>query len=102
MIASILLSFFLFQVPSVLGTPTPTPAVMSKISEMAKPTPIPMEEPLAVTRHSIRVGNSQLNYTVTTGFMPIKNRDGETEARMFFMAYTADKSPDVAKRPLMF
>lgn len=123
MIASILLSFFLFQVPGVLETPTPTPtsvvsprdarqtptptptpipSVMVRIGETPRPTPTPLEEPLAVTRHSIRVGGSQLNYTVTTGFMPIKNRDGETEAKMFFMAYTADKSRDAAKRPLMF
>jgi carboxypeptidase C (cathepsin A) len=32
--------------------------------------------------------------------MPIKNRDGETEARMFFMAYTLDEAR--GRRPLTF
>ncbi len=106
MITSILLAFFLFQSPNVLATPTPTPTpmanMMMKNDEMKKPSSNSSEEPLNITRHSIKVNNLVLNYTVTTGFMPIKNKDGETEAKMFFMAYTADRTPDVAKRPLMF
>jgi len=47
------------------------------------------------------MGNRQLNYTVSTGFMPIKNAvSGDTEARIFYMAYTLDDPP--AGRPLMF
>src|SRR5256885_1637124 len=53
------------------------------------PTPAP-EEPPVVTYHSITVGGRELKYTATTGMMPIKNRDGETEARMFFVAYALD------------
>lgn len=54
-----------------------------------------------MTKHSIRIGNRQLNYTVSTGFMPIKNAvSGDTEARIFYMAYTLDDPP--AGRPLMF
>jgi carboxypeptidase C (cathepsin A) len=34
--------------------------------------------------------------------MPIKNRDGETEARMFFMAYTLDDAGSRSRRPLTF
>ncbi len=34
--------------------------------------------------------------------MPIKNRDGETEARMFFMAYTLDEGGARGRRPLTF
>ncbi len=29
--------------------------------------------------------------------MPIKNRDGETEARLFFMAYTLDDREPIAR-----
>jgi carboxypeptidase C (cathepsin A) len=36
-----------------------------------------------------RIGGRTLNYSVTTGFMPIKNAvSGDTEARIFYMAYT--------------
>jgi carboxypeptidase C (cathepsin A) len=58
------------------------------------------EEPPVVTHHSIRAGGKTLNYTATTGMMPIKNGEGEVEARMFFMAYTLD-GPRDPKRPLM-
>ena len=34
--------------------------------------------------------------------MPIKNRDGETEARIFFMAYTLDDAGARGRRPLTF
>ena len=34
--------------------------------------------------------------------MPIKNREGETEARIFFMAYTLDEAGNRARRPLTF
>lgn len=66
------------------------------------PRPLPDEAPV-VTKHSMQIGGKELRYTVTTGFMPIKNaQSGETEARIFFMAYTLDEAPDKAKRPLMF
>ncbi len=74
------------------GQPSQTPAAR----QTAQP-----EEPPVVTKRSIRVGSRTLNYTVTTGFMPIKNSvSGETEARIFFMAYTLDNPQ--AGRPLMF
>ena len=34
--------------------------------------------------------------------MPIKNRDGDTEARMFFMAYTLEDGATRGRRPLTF
>ena len=44
-----------------------------------------------VTKHSVRAGSRTLNYTVTTGFMPLKSeKTGEVEARIFYMAYTLD------------
>ncbi|HZH34403.1 MAG TPA: hypothetical protein VEX64_06150 [Pyrinomonadaceae bacterium] len=98
----IFLTFLLlFQIVSFVSaqqtqtpSPTPTPA--------PRPAPSP-EEPPTVTKHSVRVGDRQLNYTVTTGFMPLKNREAtETEARMFFMAYTLDNVSDPKTRPLMF
>src|SRR4030095_11254093 len=55
-------------------------------------------EPPVVTKHSIQVGGQTLNYTATAGTMPIKNRDGEVEARMFFTSYVVDGP----RRPLTF
>jgi carboxypeptidase C (cathepsin A) len=56
----------------------------------------------SVTKHEIRIGGRVLRYTVTTGMMPLKSAAGETEARIFYMAYTADNPGNTAQRPLMF
>ncbi len=63
--------------------------------------PTPEETPVA-TKHEIKMGAKTLRYTVTTGLMPIKNAAGDTEARMFYMAYTLDREGAAAQRPLMF
>jgi carboxypeptidase C (cathepsin A) len=55
-----------------------------------------------VTRHEISIGGKVLKYTVTTGKLPLKNAAGETDAEIFFMAYTADRSGGPETRPLMF
>src|SRR5262245_61734671 len=60
------------------------------------------EEPPVVTSHELRVGTKVLKYKVTTGFMPLKNEEGKTEARIFFMAYVADRTGPQSARPLMF
>jgi carboxypeptidase C (cathepsin A) len=91
-----LVSFSIAQQPPA-ATPSPSP----QRSPEATKTPQPEEPPVA-TKHEVKVGSKTLKYTVTTGMMPIKNRDGDTEARMFFMAYTLDGVSNAAERPLMF
>ncbi len=59
--------------------------------------PLDTEKPPVVTEH--RLGD--LEYTATTGMLPIKNSLGETEAGMFFVAYTK-KGVEPGSRPLMF
>ncbi|HYV23719.1 MAG TPA: hypothetical protein VE969_00675 [Pyrinomonadaceae bacterium] len=76
------------------------PAAQQRGSQ-ERPSPSP-EEPPVVTHHEIRAGGKVLRYTATTGMMPIKNRDGETEARIFFMAYTLDDGGQRGRRPLTF
>ncbi len=83
-----------------------TSAVAQNSAASPTPSPSPMavrsEDPPVVTKHSSRVGGRQLNYTVTTGFMPIRNSvSGDNEGRIFYMAYTLDGA-DKRTRPLMF
>jgi carboxypeptidase C (cathepsin A) len=65
------------------------------------------EEPV-VTHHQIEVSgqdpkyNQELKYTATAGLMPIRDAKGETEARIFFMAYTRDDAGPAESRPLLF
>src|SRR6267143_1673349 len=75
--------------PTPQVSPSPTPSPSASPSASPRPSPSPEEPPVA-TKHQIKIGGKTLSYTATVGMMPIKNRDGETEARMFFMAYTLD------------
>lgn len=94
------------QSPATQATPTPAAAASPSPSAAARrpteqPTP-PPEEPPVITHHEIKVGGKTLRYTATVGLMPIKNRDGETEARIFFMAYTLDNAGNRNQRPMTF
>src|ERR1039457_6040571 len=55
-----------------------------------------------ITRHSITLGGKELDYTVTAGKLPVKNDVGETEAKIFFVAYTPPNPTPGVKRPLLF
>ncbi|HEV7499825.1 MAG TPA: peptidase S10 [Vicinamibacteria bacterium] len=95
---------------------SPSPAAPDEPGDDSVPTPAPAakgdapkereghakEVAPVVTRHEARVGGRVLRYTVTTGLMPLKNEAGETEASIFYMAYVADRTSGVEKRPLTF
>ena len=73
-------------------------------TEPAKPEatqPLNEEKPV-VTKHEIHVNGTTLNYTATTGMMPLKDARGHIEANLFYVAYTLDGATDISKRPLMF
>ncbi len=73
------------------GVPGPGPAIGGEVDE----TPV-------VTHHSITVQGKPINYTATVAQMPLKDAAGETEAHIFYMAYTLDGVTDTAKRPVTF
>ncbi len=70
------------------------------INVLAQTPPKVIEPAPVVKKHSISLNGKTLNYTTTTGRLPITNEHGEVEAHMFFVAYLLDNPP--AKRPLMF
>ncbi len=96
---------------------TTSAATADKAAESAKPAEAPKadaneatdkeehydvaEVPPVVTHHQIALNGKTLNYTATTGRLPIKRGDGKTEAEMFFVAYTLD-GQETARRPLTF
>ncbi len=54
------------------------------------------------TKHTVRIGGQALNYTATTGTLPLRDENGEQDAFIFYVAYTMDDVKDPAARPLMF
>ena len=60
-----------------------------------------IDETPAVTHHTIQMDGQPLKYTATAAQMPLKTASGETEAHIFYVAYTLDGA-DPAKRPVTF
>jgi carboxypeptidase C (cathepsin A) len=74
----------------------PAPAAVKEAPAAAK------DEQPVVRKHSVAIGGKTLEYTTTTGLMPIRNAEGVIEAQIFYMAYTLNGVADPAKRRLMF
>jgi len=93
------------QAPAQQPTPAPqttgAPGAGQQRAPQERPTPAE-EPPPVITHHEITVGGKTLKYTATVGLMPLKNREGETEARIFFMAYTLDDAGARGRRPVTF
>ncbi len=97
------------QQPAATQQPSAQPSSTPSARAGASPSPTPEKDPATtdappvITKHELRVGGRVLRYTVTTGIMPLRNAaTGETEARIFYMAYTLDGVADRSQRPLMF
>ena len=85
-----------------LAAPAAPPKPKSGAPQAAAPTAAASDTIPVVTQHEITVDGKPLRYTVTTGTLPLRSETGETEARIFFMAYTAEGRGGRDTRPLMF
>ena len=85
----------LLQAPTPSPSPSPSPSAEAEKKDKEEEKPV-------TTKQELRLAGRVLKYTVTTGILPLKSKDGETEARIFFMAYVADRTGGPATRPLMF
>jgi carboxypeptidase C (cathepsin A) len=69
-----------------------------------KTAPTIAEETSSVTQHSIKINDREINYTVTTGTIILKEEDVEEgekqKASIFYIAYT--KNPETQNRPVTF
>jgi carboxypeptidase C (cathepsin A) len=64
---------------------------------------LPAEKALqSLTKNSIRIDGQVINYTVTTGTLPIRDPQGEQDAYIFYIAYTRDGISDSTSRPVTF
>lgn len=75
-------------------------------SEPSHPAPaalhFDMTEPTSVvTHHQITISGRTIRYTATVGKLPIRDAVGNTDALMFYVAYTAD-GVDAGQRPVTF
>ena len=82
-----------------------------KVDEKKPETRIEPKDNLVETRHSLTLDGQEIQYTVTTGTIVLKeetsDREKESEgekpkAQLFFIAYTKDGVQDKTHRPLTF
>jgi carboxypeptidase C (cathepsin A) len=92
--------------PQTPTTPsTTTPGGRGGRGGIAGPGPAlggDVDETPVVTHHSIQIDGKTLAYTATAAQMPLKDSSGDTEAHIFYVAYTLDGVTDTGKRPLAF
>jgi carboxypeptidase C (cathepsin A) len=76
-----------------------------------KPEKVEAKDQLVESKHTLKIGDQEIAYTVTTGTMVLRqetpDRDKEYQgekpkAEFFFVAYTKDDVDDPAGRPLTF
>lgn len=60
------------------------------------------DEPPTETLATITTGGTSVYYTARAGYLPIRDLEGTTEAKMFFVSYTRNAPGDRATRPLVF
>ncbi len=58
--------------------------------------------PPVITHHRITIEGKTIDYTATTGYMPMKDSSGKLMAKIFYMAYTKDDVGNDEKRPVSF
>jgi carboxypeptidase C (cathepsin A) len=67
----------------------------------ATPTPVPAAPPPALSHRRLTLGGKPIAFTATAATVDLKDAKGETDARMFFVAYTAEGA-DAKQRPVTF
>ncbi|MCJ7580380.1 MAG: peptidase S10 [Candidatus Aminicenantes bacterium] len=61
-----------------------------------------IEKDLSVTKHSMKLNGTLINYTATAGTLPLKTEDGKPKANVYFTAYIKDGGKSPAARPITF
>lgn len=82
--------------------PAPAPPVKPEETKPAVKDPLLDDEKTIRTTHEITVNGVRISYDATVGFLPIRNKQNETEGRIFFTAYTKTNLAAGEKRPLLF
>lgn len=54
------------------------------------------------TTGHVSINNKTINYDATTGFLPLKDKDGKAIANIFYVAYTKNDVTDVRTRPITY
>jgi len=76
--------------------------ISTAFAQSADSSNLAEDPPLSVTQHSVRVGGQTIDYTATTGYLVLREENGDARAKMFFIAYTKNDVDDLSARPVTF
>ncbi len=68
----------------------------------APPPPRTKAEPIIDVQGAVRIAGNRVEYTATSGRLPVKDRTGKAGANIFFVAYTKKGVERLESRPLTF
>src|SRR5438552_12802333 len=91
MLHTLLVCLVMAQTPAQPGAARPADTKPAE-SRPAPKEPAVDETPV-VTQHRITLNGEEISYTATAALMPIRERNGETEAHIFYVAYTRTDLP---------
>ena len=76
---------------------------MENEKEVKNP-PVPEKEERVTTKHSLKLGNTKLDYTATTGTLFLREHKDESKikAKIFFTYYEKSGVKDKKSRPVIF
>ena len=75
----------------------------AKSTEEAKgKAPSMLKETTSVTKHSVTIQGTKIDYTATAGNMILREEDGKAKGSIFYIAYSRDGVKNPSQRPLMF
>lgn len=79
----------------------PLPAMAAEPTVAATVKTLPAETK-SVTRHTVTIAGRRIDYTATAGRLVLTNAENEPTARMFYVAYVADRPKSAPERPVTF
>lgn len=59
------------------------------------------EKPPVDSEHSLQLPNRELHYTARAGMLPLRGKDEQVKAEMFYVSYTLKGEHDLSQRPLI-
>lgn len=77
-------------------------ALTTAVAPLRAAVPAGLEAPTSEVSGSVTIGRQKVDYTATSGRLPVTDKTGKAKASMFFIAYTrkTDRKPE--NRPLTF
>jgi carboxypeptidase C (cathepsin A) len=73
-----------------------------KPAEIIAQTPKEIEESISVSNHKVNINGIDLAYKATAGTLVLKNNEGQSKAKIFYVSYAKEGVDNQKNRPITF